>query len=88
MLPTIDGNDCPGDVACAVTDQERGESPDVVDINQMMLRRGGRRGKTGGPVSAGLGTSKGVAGMASSECILDKTGEPARRPSSHYRSEF
>ena len=43
MLPAIDGDDRTGNVARAVADQERGESTDVVDINQMVLRRGGRR---------------------------------------------
>ena len=43
MLPAIDGDDCPGDVACTVADQERGGSADVVDIDQMVLGRRGRR---------------------------------------------
>jgi hypothetical protein len=44
MLTSINGDDRSGDVACAVAYEKRGESADIVDINQMMLRRRGRRG--------------------------------------------
>jgi hypothetical protein len=42
VLPAIDWDDRPGDMARAVADQERSQSANVVDIHQMVARcRGG-----------------------------------------------
>ncbi len=46
VLPAIHGNDRAGDAACAVADQERRQSADVIDVDQLVLgRSGGLRGQ-------------------------------------------